>query len=734
MKKRLLLILPLCMALFLVSCSDDKSEPEKAPVIEIIGGESAVTLPETGTGSTTVSFTTNAAWQITTSDTRATPSWFDVSPKSGGAGTQTLTVSIKEENDGYDDRSGYIKIVSGDIQKYVTVTQKKKNAILITQSRYEVAMDGEEIEVEVKANVDFTVDIKNPEWIHQNKTRALTTSKLRFKIDASEEANSREGQIVISSGDLSETVKIYQAGGEVLVITQKEYAVSDAGTTIQVEVRSNTEYTVKMPDVGWIKESTTRGASAYTKYYDISPNETYDSRTTSLVFSTTTKSEEVTITQAQKDAIIVTKPEYGFDQYGGTLTLEVEHNIDFDVTIDVASRNWITPITTRALAATTLRFTIAPQNSKNERSGTITISKGELKQTITIKQEGASAYISTDYSADGKFITLQEATVGNGIDIVLMGDAFSDRLIANGTYEQIMRKAMEKCFTEEPFKSFRNLFNVYMVNVVSENEDYDEGSRTGLEGEFGGGTLVSGNDNKCFAYAQRAVSYNRMDEVLIIVMMNSTNYAGTCYMYYPKAADLDYSQGPSIAYFPIGDNDETLEQLLHHEACGHGFAKLADEYAYQSQGAISDREINESYKPLEPYGWWKNVDFTNNREQVKWAKFLSDPRYQYDGLGTYEGACTYWTKAYRPTEHSIMRHNVGGFNAPSREAIYYRMHKLANGERWLYNYEDFVAYDAINRTASANAIRQKQASRAAARAFIPQTPPVVVKHSWDEVK
>ena len=41
-------------------------------------------------------------------------------------------------------------------------------------------------------------------------------------------------------------------------------------------------------------------------------------------------------------------------------------------------------------------------------------------------------YTSTDYSADGTYELLQSATVGNGIDVVLMGDAYSDRLIATG--------------------------------------------------------------------------------------------------------------------------------------------------------------------------------------------------------------------------------------------------------------------------------------------------------------
>ncbi len=45
-----------------------------------------------------------------------------------------------------------------------------------------------------------------------------------------------------------------------------------------------------------------------------------------------------------------------------------------------------------------------------------------------------------------------------------------------------------------------------------------------------------------------------------------------------------------------------------------------------------------------------------------------------------------------------MRHNIGGYNAPSREAIYKRIMKLSESDSWEYDYETFVAYDAVNRS------------------------------------
>ena len=337
-------------------------------------------------------------------------------------------------------------------------------------------------------------------------------------------------------------------------------------------------------------------------------------------------------------------------------------------------------------------------------------------------------YVSTDYSSDGVVKALQTATVGNGIDIVLMGDAYSDRQIADGSYEADMEYMYDNLFTWEPFKTHKDMFNVYYVNVVSATEGYDNAGAA-LGGYFGDGTLVGGNDNKCFSYALNVITEDEMDEALIIVAMNSDAYAGTCYMYYPESVTGTYGSGPAVAYFPKGGDQTTFAQLLHHEANGHGFAKLADEYAYEDMGEVTGDYVSEIQTQQNNWGWWKNVDFTDDPDQVRWSYLLGDDRYANEGLGVFEGGLTYWSGVWRPTENSIMRYNSGGFNAPSREAIYYRIHKLAYGDNWEYDYEDFVEYDAVNRLSSASA-PQRSRRNYVERQFEPTVPPVVLNRSW----
>ncbi len=336
-------------------------------------------------------------------------------------------------------------------------------------------------------------------------------------------------------------------------------------------------------------------------------------------------------------------------------------------------------------------------------------------------------YISTDYSQNGKVTTLQTAAKGNGIDIVLMGDGYSDRQITNGTYRTDMEYIYNNLFTEEPYNYFKNHFNVYYVNVVSATEGYEH-NNTALSGYFGNGTLVGGNDSIVFSYAQKAISTERMDEALLIVAMNSNNYAGTCYMYYPSVTG-GYGNGISVSYFPKGENAETFAQLLHHEALGHGFSKLADEYAYEDMGAAPSDYVSDIQSQQNSWGWWKNVDFTSDPSATRWSHFINDTRYANDGLGAYEGGLTYWTGVWRPTENSIMRYNTGGFNAPSREAIYYRIHKLAYGDSWQYDYEEFVKYDAINRKAAASSYNPYRQTN-----YKPLHAPVVIRKSWKDAQ
>lgn len=371
-----------------------------------------------------------------------------------------------------------------------------------------------------------------------------------------------------------------------------------------------------------------------------------------------------------------------------------------------------------------------------DKSGYIVLNpvSDDRNDVLTLLEEKFGAgdlYESEDNSANGTYSTMQTAKYGNGINVVLMGDGYSDRLIDDGTYKEDMTTIMEAFFSMEPYKTYREYFNVYCINLVSKHEVFANNTVTALGGWFGEGTEVGGNNKLCYEYALtlEEIDESDMDDLLIIVGMNTGRVSGTCYMQ-STGSQYDYSSGAAIAYFGMPDNTDLLTSLICHEAGGHGFAKLGDEYSYPENSEISE-EMIAGYKSQEQYGWWKNVDFIKDYNQVKWAEFIYDTRYAAEGIGVFQGALAYMQGAYRPTEDSIMNSGEGGFNAPSREAIYYRIHKLANGPDWNYEYEDFVEYDARNRASAAQTgTALKRRANYVERTFEYTPHPVILDGSW----
>lgn len=412
--KDLLHILLLAMIVCCWSCSGGEEEPiptptpkpEEKPKIELT--TTVPVAPQEGE-TVTVTFTSTEAWTIDVAEGRAV-SWCNVSPTSGSKGTNTLTITTTA-NDTYDERNAKVTIKAGTTSQSFTITQKQKDGLTVTSNKVEVDANGGDIAIEVKANVKFEYEIEKDaqSWITTNDSRALTASTLKFKVSENEETSKREGKIVIRSGELSETVTIYQEGSKpTIVLTQNEYTVSSSGGTIKVELKSNVNYEIQLPNVDWVKESSSRTMSAFTHYFEVDSNEEYDARSTEIRFINKENglSEEVMITQMQKDAIIVAKKEYTIEATGGSLDFEVNTNIDFIVT---TSADWIVQNTHgRGLEAKSLSFTIAENTSDEAREGLITISSGELKQEIKVIQKVQSTFSvsQTEFnvaSAGGKF-------------------------------------------------------------------------------------------------------------------------------------------------------------------------------------------------------------------------------------------------------------------------------------------------------------------------------------------
>lgn len=370
------------------------------------------------------------------------------------------------------------------------------------------------------------------------------------------------------------------------------------------------------------------------------------------------------------------------------------------------------------------------------------------------EQSGATTNVEPYHSLDmktddGKVTQLLKHKIGNGIPIVIMGDGFVDKDIKEGKYRHATNKALEAIFSKHPLKSLKDYFDVYEVTAVSyysfetfwTNPEYHSTFQTalnvGVGKENSDGDIFSklspGNNSKVVEYAEKAIGENQIDDATIVVVVNDFASGGvTTYPSYSTEA-REIPTGCGIAYVTlmefwdksvdVGDFSKVFTSTVLHEF-GHAFAKLADEYI--------NTEI-EGHNP-EDLTWWQNTGYNRNVSlesdvtKTPWADFAADSRYAFEKLGCYEGAYYQEKGVYRPTNNSIMNANDGGyiycFNAVSRVMLYKRCMKLAYGDSWTFNYEDFVKFDLEKAKAEHEEIKKVYPQYSKLKSFC--APPVIV--------
>ena len=297
-----------------------------------------------------------------------------------------------------------------------------------------------------------------------------------------------------------------------------------------------------------------------------------------------------------------------------------------------------------------------------------------------------------EYGED-EWITLQKATKGNngGINIVLLGDGFSAKDIASGKYLNDIKQEVEYFFGIEPYKTYRDYFNVYTAIPLSTESGvgtvntirYNRFNTT-----FTGGVGLKADYDEVFDYALGAPTVNKgnLNQTLIIMVPNSTDYGGICQM---------WEDGSAIAFCPQSTYGYPLDTrgVIQHEAGGHGFGKLGDEYIYHNAfidfcGCSCCGHVLE-FNGAKSLGWYDNLELTGKMHSVGWSHLIFDDRYS-DIVDIYEGGYMHNRGVFRSEPNSCMNNDIPYYSTISRESIVKRIKAYA-GET--YSFEDFVKND-----------------------------------------
>ena len=319
---------------------------------------------------------------------------------------------------------------------------------------------------------------------------------------------------------------------------------------------------------------------------------------------------------------------------------------------------------------------------------------GNRETRIIFDMNGAETYCDVtqyDYEYDeDSYLTLQTHSVGNGIDIIFMGDGWTGEQISNGEYLAMVNEQKEYFFGIEPYKSHREYFNVYVTFPLSQEKGVNT-MNTYVNNRFGTLYGYDGTDctlnqllletDEAFKYAvdKTPLTEGNKWKSQIILIPNSNEYEGVTY--YDGECALSLCP-PSIRPYP-----QDTRGVVQHEACGHGFGKQGDESIKKQAWATPD--IQNKINAFHSLGWYKNLSTTSKMSQLAWADFIFDTRYS-DQVDVYEGGFEYMRGVFRPENNSCMNYGIPYFNVMSRLDIMRRIREYS-GMGWSMDY--FYAHD-----------------------------------------
>lgn len=242
-----------------------------------------------------------------------------------------------------------------------------------------------------------------------------------------------------------------------------------------------------------------------------------------------------------------------------------------------------------------------------------------------------------------------------------------------------MKQEVECFFGIEPYKTYRAYFNVYTAFPLSTETGigtvntirYNRFNTT-----FTGGVGLKADYDEVFDYALGAptVSAANLDQTLIIVVPNSTDYGGICQM---------WESGAAIAFCPLSTYEYPFDTrgVVQHEAGGHGFGKLGDEYIYHNAfidacGCTCCPHADELRAYL-AMGWYENLSLTGKMHSVGWSHLIYDDRYS-DIVDIFEGGYMHSRGVFRSEQNSCMNNDIPYYSTISRQSIVKRIKRYAH--------------------------------------------------------
>ena len=508
----------------------------------------------------------NSDWTITNES-----EWCKTTVNQGNGDSKIIvTVGVYSE---MEDRNTNLTIKAGNITKVLTVTQKDGDAIILSKDKFDIPEEGGNVTVEVKSNIQYEVSIPSQfqNWIkHEPETKAITVKNFTFTILENKEYEKREGYIVFNGNSLKDTVHIYQtADPRTLILSKDTYNISSAKESIEVELKSNVDYSISIPSSAshWIKLLETKAIRTDKIYFEIEENTTYDNRSAQVFIKDKNSSlcDTLYINQLQQNALILSQKQYEVLAGGEQISIEVQSNIDYEIIIPKTVQEWIEQMPqSKALTKSMINLEVKPNPTDDVRSAQIFIKdkNSTLSDTVQVTQAAKGIYIGDIiFETEQDLIDFQTAgyTKVRGNVIVSGGEITTLQKLDN-LLTEINGSLRLECST------LTTLDGLYGLKTITDSLIIKDGDMTSFEGLRNLGTI--GGNFKVIAESSYSYYYYSLNSLSSFKGLSGLKSIGGDFEVNAKSSSS--SSLKSLASF------EGLESL---ETIGGNFKVIAGSYS-----------------------------------------------------------------------------------------------------------------------------------------------------------
>ena len=272
------------------------------------------------------------------------------------------------------------------------------------------------------------------------------------------------------------------------------------------------------------------------------------------------------------------------------------------------------------------------------------------------------------------------------LNLIIMGDGY--QADEQDTFRADVDRNLNVQWATEPFRSYRNYFNVYRVEIVSKDSGVrcDPDDRDNPNNNLKDTALRLWFSDGCTNPLARGTTYGPAPFGSPPGTLNG-NQARTEILNTYVAPVLGIPAGSqnvqtlaifnSFTYGGIGGTHATTSggspqgPLISLHELGHSLGQMSDEYPYSSRDVVRP-----CYAGGEPGSFHHTIRTDPAQmivDQFKWWRWLGEESLSGGIIGLHEGGNTFPCGVRRPSEHSMMRWLGFPFDQVGREHMTYRI-------------------------------------------------------------